>query len=111
MIKDSPNPPLESTSFHKSAHRAIKHYLNPPQSPAPNTEGSWLFAVRKGLKIETLLINVSEDLTSIQALASHLAFEVDGAPRSVALGICRILEGTQLLMNDAVIQCEASVRE
>ncbi|WP_300627911.1 hypothetical protein [Pseudomonas sp.] len=34
---------------------------------------------------------------SIIDIAAHLAFEVDGAQRNVALGICRMLEGVQLL--------------
>jgi hypothetical protein len=33
---------------------------------------------------------------------SWLAFEVDGAQRNVALGICRMLEGVQLIVNKAL---------
>ena len=95
MIKDSPNPPLDSSSFHPSADGAINHYLNPPTKTEPSADGHGLFIVREGLDTETLLINASEDLASVQALASHLAFEIDGNPRSVALGICRMLEGIQ----------------
>jgi len=32
MIKDSPNPPSDSTAFHTAAHRAINHYLNPSEN-------------------------------------------------------------------------------
>ncbi|MBN2992726.1 hypothetical protein JWR97_16950 [Pseudomonas cedrina subsp. fulgida] len=99
MIKDSPNPPLDSTAFHTAAHRAINHYLNPSEKPEPSAEDHGLFTVREGLDVETLLVNASEDLASVQALASHLAFEIDGNPRSVALGICRMLEGIQLMVN------------
>ncbi|TFY88539.1 hypothetical protein DYL61_24035 [Pseudomonas nabeulensis] len=102
MIKDSPNPPLDSTAFHTAAHRAINHYPNPSEKPEPSAEGHGLFAVREGLDAETLLANASEDLASVQALASHLAFEVDGSPRSVALGISRMLEGIQLLVDKAL---------
>ncbi len=35
----------------------------------------------------------------MQALTVHLAFEVDGSHRDVALGICRILEGVQLMVD------------
>ncbi|WP_411380679.1 DUF6124 family protein [Pseudomonas sp. MPB26] len=69
MIKDSPNPPGQ------------------------------LFTVRPNLGTETLLVNASQDLASISDIAVHLAFEVDGAQRNVALGICRMLEGVQLLVN------------
>jgi hypothetical protein len=99
MIKDSPNPPLDSTAFHASAHRAINHYLNPSENPQPSAEGDNLFTVREGLDVETLLVNASEDLASVRALASHLAFEIDGNPRSVALGMCRMLEGIQLMVD------------
>ncbi len=49
MIKDSPNPPDQ------------------------------LFTVRPNLDTETLLVNASQDLASINDIAAHLAFEVDGA--------------------------------
>ncbi|MBC6622816.1 hypothetical protein GIW79_13225 [Pseudomonas sp. PA-7-1E] len=71
MIKDSPNPPEQ------------------------------LFNVRPGLGTETLLINASQDLASINDIATHLAFEIDGTQRNVALGICRMLEGVQLLVDKA----------
>ena len=58
-----------------------------------------MFTVREGLDVETLLVNASEDRVSVQALASHLAFEIEGTPRSVALGICRMLEGIQLMVD------------
>jgi len=109
MIKDSPNPPLDSTAFHASAHRAINHYLNASEKPQPSAEGDNLFTVREGLDIETLLVNASEDLASVRALASHLAFEIDGNPRSVALGICRMLEGVRLLVEQAVFQSQIAV--
>ncbi|ASV39213.1 hypothetical protein CI807_24390 [Pseudomonas sp. NS1(2017)] len=72
MIKDSPNPP------------------------------ETLFSVRPDLGTETVLANASQDLASINDIAAHLAFEVDGAQRNVALGICRLLEGVQLLVNKAL---------
>jgi hypothetical protein len=101
MIKDSPNPPLDSTAFHIAAHRAINDYLNHSEKPEPYAEGNGLFIVREGLDVETLLVNASEDLASAQALASHLAFEIDGTSRSIALGIFRMLEGVKLLVDRA----------
>lgn len=102
MIKDSPNPPLDSAAFHTAAHRAINHYLNTSEKPEPASEGHGVSTVREGLDVETLLVNATEDLASVQTLASHLAFEIDGNPRSVALGICRMLEGIQLLVEKAL---------
>ena len=102
MIKDSSNPPSDSTELHTAAHQAVNHYLNPPEKPDPSAEDHGLFTVREGLDVETLLVNASEDLASVQALASHLAFEVEGNQRSVALGICRMLEGVELLVEKAL---------
>lgn len=106
MIKDSPNPPSDSTAFHTAAHRAINHYLNHSEKPEPYAEGNGLFIVREGLNVETLLVNALEDLASAQTLASHLVFEIDGTSRSIALGICRMLEGVQLLVDRAATQGE-----
>jgi hypothetical protein len=81
MIKDSPNPPSDS---------------------------NLLFTLRPGLDTETLLLNTSQDLESINAIAAHLAFEVDGSQRSVVLGMCRMLEGVQLLV-DRVVDATVAV--
>ena len=70
----------------------IKDTPNPPET---------LFTVRPELGTETLLINASQDLASISDIATHLAFEIDGTQRNVALGICRMLEGVQLLVDKA----------
>ncbi|AUZ46769.1 DUF6124 family protein [Pseudomonas orientalis] len=58
-----------------------------------------LFTVRPNLGTETLLVNASQDLASITDIATHLAFEIDGTHRNVALGICRMLEGVQLMVD------------
>ncbi|PHN19556.1 DUF6124 family protein [Pseudomonas sp. ICMP 460] len=76
MIKDSPNPPSDS--------------------PQPTDQ---LFSLLPDLDNETLLANASQDIASASALAAHLAFEVDTPQRDVALGICRMLEGTQLMVD------------
>ncbi|WPN97313.1 DUF6124 family protein [Pseudomonas sp. MUP55] len=70
MIKDSPNPPSDQ-----------------------------LFSVRLSIDNETLLANASQDIASVQALTSHLAFQVAGAQRDVVLAICRMLEGIQLMVD------------
>ncbi|WP_425274397.1 DUF6124 family protein [Pseudomonas kitaguniensis] len=38
-----------------------------------------------------------------------MAFEIDGNPRSVALGICRMLAGIQLLVEQTACQIEIAV--
>ncbi len=75
MIKDSPNPPFNSL---------------------PTDQ---LFSIRLRLDSETLLANAAQDIASVQALTGHLAFEVDGAQRDIALAIHRMLEGIQLMVD------------
>ena len=77
-------------------------------SPNPPSDSNLLFALRPGLDTETLLLNASQDLESINAIAAHLAFEVDGSQRSVVLGMCRMLEGVQLLV-DRVVDARVAV--
>ncbi|WP_323986150.1 DUF6124 family protein [Pseudomonas canadensis] len=73
----------------------IKDSPNPPATP---------FTLRPELGSETLLANASQDLACLNDIAAHLAFEVEGAQRNVALGICRMLEGVQLMVDKALDQ-------
>ncbi|WP_248748639.1 DUF6124 family protein [Pseudomonas sp. MWU15-20650] len=58
-----------------------------------------IFTVLTNLNSETLLVNASQDLASVQALAGHLAFDVDGPQRDAVLGIHRMVEGIQLMVD------------
>ena len=101
MFKVTPNPPNEpDLKFNQAAHRAIDHYLNPKPATPESSDG--LFTVRADLGTETLLDNASQDLACISDIAAHLAFEIDGTQRNVALGICRMLDGVQLLVDKAL---------
>jgi len=75
MIKDSPNPPSDSQ---------------------PTDQ---IFTVLPNLNSETLLANASQDLASVQAMAGNLAFDIDGPQRDAVLGIHRMLEGIQLMVD------------
>ncbi|WP_404484743.1 DUF6124 family protein [Pseudomonas sp. HT11] len=75
MIKDSPNPPSDSQPIDQ------------------------IFTVLPNLNSETLLANASQDLASVQALAGNLAFDIDGPQRDAVLGIHRMLEGIQLMVD------------
>lgn len=75
MIKDSPNLPSDSQ---------------------PTDQ---VFTVLPNLNSETLLANASKDLASVQALAGNLAFDIDGPQRDAVLGIHRMLEGIQLMVD------------
>jgi len=76
------------------------------QHPSVELPFDRLFTVRTDLDIETLLANASQDLASINVITANLAFDVDGTQRSVTLGICRMLEGVQLLVDRALDACE-----
>ncbi|WP_347170755.1 hypothetical protein AAHI06_10630 [Pseudomonas salmasensis] len=69
---------------------------------SPNLDSNLLFTLHPNLDTETLLVNASQDLDSINAIAAHPAFEVEGSQRSVVLGICRMVEGVQLLVDRVV---------
>ncbi|PVV77789.1 hypothetical protein DD985_02560 [Pseudomonas sp. HMWF011] len=74
MIKDSPNPLSDSQ---------------------PTDQ---IFTILTNLNSETLLANASQDLASV-ALAGQLAFDVDGSLRDAVLGIHRMVEGIQLMVD------------
>ena len=84
MIKDSPNPPSDSR---------------------PTDQ---IFTVLPNLNSETLLANASQDLASVQALAGNLAFDVDGPQRDAVLGIHRMVEGIQLMVDRVLDLFEVS---
>lgn len=67
MIKPTPNPPIR------------------------------LFAVADGISTEDLLVNLSETLTSANALNCDLAFGLDGSKREQLLGVAQLIELAQLL--------------
>ncbi|WP_339470761.1 MULTISPECIES: DUF6124 family protein [unclassified Pseudomonas] len=74
----------------------IKNSPNPPSDSQPTDQ---LFTVLPNLNSETLLANASQDLASVQALAGNLAFDVDGPQRDAVLGIHRMVEGIQLMVD------------
>jgi hypothetical protein len=74
----------------------IKDSPNPPSASQPTDQ---LFTVLPHLNSETLLANASQDLASVQALAAHLAFDIDGSQRDAVLGTHRMVEGIQLMVD------------
>ncbi|WLG73063.1 DUF6124 family protein [Pseudomonas simiae] len=74
----------------------IKNSQNPPSDFRPSDQ---IFTVLPNLVSETLLANASQDLASVQALACNLAFDIDGPQRDAVLGIHRMLEGIQLMID------------
>ena len=75
----------------------IKPTPNPPTS-------SNLFTVNPHQNTETLLVNASETLASLNALTCALAFELNGAQRGVLLAIQQMTELGQLLVERALKQ-------
>lgn len=75
----------------------IKPTPNPPTS-------SNLFTVNPHQNTETLLVNASETLSSLNALTCNLAFDLDASQRAIMLGIQQMAELGQLLVDRALEQ-------
>ncbi|MFW0754348.1 DUF6124 family protein [Pseudomonas sp. H11T01] len=110
MIKITPDPPeTESTSpydsldpgkLHEAAERALDFHLPPSKTkPKPTLQSAHIFTVIDGIDTERLLANLSETLASANAMASDLAFELEGSRRHFALGIAQMIELGELLAN------------
>jgi len=69
--------------------------------PTPNPP---LFSVSTHQNTETLLVNASETLSSLNALTCNLAFDLDTSQRAILLGIQQMAELGQLLVDRALEQ-------
>lgn len=105
MFKPTPNPPENPDhALRAAAERAIHRHLYPAcDTPAPP-----LFSVSPHQDTETLLVNASETFASVNALSSHLAFELQGSSRGVVLAIQQMSELGQLLLDRALEQTRPS---
>ena len=63
-----------------------------------------LFTVSLHQNTETLLVNASETLSSLNALTCNLAFDLDTSQRAIMLGIQQMAELGQLLVDRALEQ-------
>lgn len=70
-----------------------------PNRPSP---ASSIFALTVDVDTETLLIHTSETLASLNAMATDLAFELEGSRRSVALAIQQLTVLAELMVNRAL---------
>ncbi len=73
--------------------------------PTPNPP---LFTVNPHQNTETLLVNASETLSSLNALTCNLAFDLDTSQRAIMLGIQQMAELGQLLVDRALEQISPS---
>lgn len=73
--------------------------------PTPNPP---LFTVNPHKNTETLLVNASETLSSLNALTCNLAFDLDTSQRAIMLGIQQMAELRQLLVDRALEQISPS---
>ncbi|WP_260963338.1 DUF6124 family protein [Pseudomonas citri] len=113
MFKITPNPPeadrISATTKSKTKKqdeaekRALDFYLLPKQTQAEDTlQPDQLFTVAKNADNESLLANLSETLASADAMISHLAFDLEGPRRHIALGVQQLIELSALLANRAL---------
>ena len=73
--------------------------------PTPNPPS---FTVNPHQDNETLLVNASETLSSLNALTCNLAFDLDTSQRAIMLGIQQMAELGQLLIDSALEQVSPS---
>ncbi|KAB0566748.1 hypothetical protein C9383_21675 [Pseudomonas palleroniana] len=67
-----------------------------------------IFTVNPHQNTETLLVNASETLSSLNVLTCNLAFDLDTSQRAVMLGIQQMVELGQLLVDRALEQVSPS---
>ncbi|WP_053146459.1 DUF6124 family protein [Pseudomonas sp. Pf153] len=110
MYKITPNPPeadstAQSAKFKdkpqdETTKRVLDHYLlSKPVKSQDEPKPGQVFTVVKGLDNECLLANLSETLSSADAMVNDLAFDLDGSRRHLALGIQQLIELSSLLTN------------
>ena len=73
--------------------------------PTPNPP---LFTVKVHQHTETLLVNASETLSSLNALTCNLAFDLDTSQHAFMLRIQQMAELGQLLVDSALEQVSPS---
>ena len=78
--------------------------------PTPNPPAN-LFTVTPYQNTETLLVNASETLSSLNALTCNLAFDLDTSQRAIMLGIQQMAELGQLLVDRALEQVSPSLEK
>ncbi|WP_434562269.1 DUF6124 family protein [Pseudomonas sp. Z4-20] len=117
MVKITPNPPkkaenlsaytrLDTEERREAADRALRIHLSPDTPAKPDTQQGQVFSVVPGLNTESLLTTLSETLASANAMASDLAFDLEGSRRHVALGLQQLIELGTLLVNRALNDIE-----
>lgn len=88
------SPPFSFSSdvwrLHQS--RSLSHEKNHPQSP------NHLFILAENIHPETLLIQASETLASLNAMTTDLAFELEGAHRHKLLAAQQLIVLGELLV-------------
>ena len=74
--------------------------------PTPNPP---LFTVNPHQDTETLLVNASETLSSLNAVTCNVAFDLDTTQRAIMLGIQQMAALGQLLVDQALEQISPSM--
>ncbi|MFB3302960.1 DUF6124 family protein [Pseudomonas sp. AMR01] len=77
------------------------------KKPTPNPPVS-LFTVNPHQDTETLLVNASETLSSLNAMTCNLAFDLDHSQRAILLAIQQMAALGQLLVDRALEQVTPS---
>ncbi len=73
----------------------------------PNPPSATLFTLAPGISPETLLIQASETLASLNAMTTDLAFELEGASRHKLLASQQLIVLGELLVERVLVLTQA----
>ena len=87
-VPSSPSAKSKAKQQDETTQRVLDRYLLPKLDKSQDEpKPGQVFTVVKGLDNECLLANLSETLSSADAMANELAFDLEGSRRHLALGI------------------------
>ncbi|MGN8278672.1 DUF6124 family protein [Pseudomonas sp. SMN5] len=113
MVKITPNPPTtdetvsrvqsaRNKKFDDAATRTLDYYLNPKPKEETSDNPNSIYRIASNVDSECLLVTLSENLASANAMLEDLASDLEGSRRHVALGIQQVVELSELLANRAL---------
>jgi len=75
---------------------------NSPNPPCTGLSGTNIFCIAQNIAPETLLIQASETLASLNAITTDIAFELEGAQRHKLLATQQLIVLGELLVEKAL---------
>lgn len=75
---------------------------NSPNPPLMGQSGTKIFCIAQNIDPETLLVQASETLASLNAITTDIAFELEGAQRHKLLATQQLIVLGELLVEKAL---------